>query len=155
MISGGNYRQLAGGSAVALSHTGDTNETLLTSVTIPPLGPNDQIAISALWQYPNSGNTKTLIVRFGTSSGVTGTVLASHASTTSLAMRWLVEGGNRNARNSQIWGTGGANVGTSPAANVVTALDTSVPTFINFTAQLASGAETITLAQYRVEIVRG
>jgi hypothetical protein len=154
MISGGNYRQLVAASNVAASITGTLTETNLATVTIPALRANDQVVVVSAWSYTNSGNTKTLRIRYHTASGTSGTVVSNGTPTTTAAQRLNIEGGNQNATNSQSWAllTGGtAATGTTSAT---TTLDTTVPTFLNFTATLADTGETITLQSYRVEIVR-
>ena len=141
-------------SAVALTHTGNTDETALVSVVIPPLGPNDQISVTLLWTYTSSGNTKAMRARYDTDAGASGTVVCANSATTTAADRDTFIGGNRNATNSQIWGmfTGGA--GGSSSANVTTTRDTTAVTYLNITAQLADAGESITLEQYLVELIR-
>jgi len=153
-INGGNYRQLVAAANVAASITGTLTETNLATVTIPALGANDQVVVVSAWSYPNSGNAKVPRIRFHTASGVAGTVVANGSATTTTAMRLNVEGGNRNATNSQIWALATGGMAATNNANVTTTLDTTVPTFLNFTATLADTGETITLQSYRVEIIR-
>lgn len=141
-------------SGVAIPHTGMTGETLLVSVALPPLGPNDQVLISALWSYTNSANTKNPRIRFDSASGIGGTLIANLSVTTTASVRFMVEGANRGATNSQVWGVTVGGTAASTATIPATALDTSVPTYVNFIGVLANSGETITLEQYRVSVVR-
>lgn len=141
-------------SGVALTHTGDTNETALVSIPIPVLGPNDQVAVSLLWTYTNSGNTKTTRARFHTAAGTSGTVVCTNTPTTSATDRDEFVGANRGVTNSQIWGVVTGVTTISSVANVATTLDTTAVTYLNVTAQLASAGESITLEQYLVELIR-
>ena len=141
-------------SAVAVSHTGDTNETILATVTMPAnaLGANGQVFITALWSYTNSGNTKTLRCRFG---GIGGQTYYGLNQTATAAVNQVTRIGNRNATNSQVGGPdGAANPFSATTDAVITsAVDTTAAVDIVFTAQLANTGETISLEHYVVEIV--
>lgn len=141
-------------SAVAVPHTGDTDETVLATVTIPAgaMGLNGIIVFNALFSNNNSGNNKISRVRF---SGISGTVYSSTTQTTSLSNRH-VSGriANRNAANSQVGHSNSTNFVAAVAAATSTA-DTTAATTLVFTGQLANAADTITLESYSVELVRG
>ena len=151
---GQNARELVASSNVAIPLTGTTDETLLVAVALPPLGPNDQVMITALWSYPNSGNIKVPRIRFHTASGTGGTLVGNLSLTTTASVRMIVEGGNRGATNSQFWGSTTGGTAASSGAIPTTSLDTTVTTYLNFTGDLADVGETITLESYRVEILR-
>src|SRR5688500_6060251 len=77
-------------SAVAASHTGNTTETTLATVTVPAnaIGANGRLRVTSLWSHTNSANSKTLRVRFG---GAAGTIYTSLTVTTTLSTRVLSE----------------------------------------------------------------
>lgn len=141
-------------SSVAVSHTGNTNETALATVTIPAgaMGPNGRIRVSALWSYPNSANNKTCRIRF---NGISGTTIHSAVNTTSLHYRAILDGGNRNATNSQAWAPVTLNSGASGGTLVTSAIDTTAAVDLVFAGILASAGETIALESYLVELIRG
>lgn len=144
-------------SAVAVPHTGDTNEAVLATIAVPAnaIGRNGIVRIAVTWSYTNSANTKTCRIRFGASgSGTGGTPVTQAAVTTTVLFRTLVDVANVAATNVQkvtptlvtsvnIFGS--ASGGVTPAA-----IDTTAATEINITGQLASAAETITLEAYQV-----
>ena len=136
-------------SAVAASHTGDTTEATLATITIPAglLGANGQIEIETLWSYPNSANIKTARVRFG------GQAVLGVQATNTQSRQEYVRVANRNAANSQVsQSTASDGYGSLNAPVITTAVDTSADTNITITGQLASAAETITLESYRVVV---
>ena len=138
-------------SAVAASHTGDTTETTLATITLPAnaMGANGFIEIDVMWTCPNSANNKTLRVKFGAT-----TVLSDVQSTTTFD-RHSVRVQNRNATNSQvananISSTGG--FGPTGTALITPAIDTTASVSITITGQLASAAETLTLEAYVIRL---
>jgi len=145
-----------GRSAVAVSHTGDTSETLLASVTVPAnaMGANGRLVIDTLWSFTGSANSKTPRVRF---SGAGGTVYMSHIITSGTAVTAHYETtiSNRGATNSQVGGgvSQFGGVGTSTAALVTSSVDTTAATTVYITGQLASAGETITLEAYEVRLL--
>lgn len=141
-------------SAVAVAHTGDTNETALATCTIPAnaMGPNGAVSISALWSNNNSGNNKTARVRYST---ISGTTHVQTTQTTNLSNRWVNSRiSNRNATNSQVGFVGG-NALFAASAIVTSAVDTTVVTTVVLTGQLANSGDTITLESYVIELVWG
>lgn len=147
-----NFRMLAA-SAVSASHTGNTNETTLATVTIPAgaMGANGALRINSLWSYTNSGNTKTLRNRL---DGISGTVFMSAAPTTTASAHdagRIIQ--NRNSVSSQVCRASGAASGPAATAVITGAKDTSGALDLVFTAQLANSGETITLEAYSVEIM--
>lgn len=146
-----NAARLIAASAVAVSHTGNTNETTLATITIPAglLGTNGGIEVRTLWAMTNNANTKLLRVRY---SGAAGTAYLSQnfGGTAGAAgqTRWR----NRNSTSSQI--------GTSqlfPNSNtiltnvpVISAVDTSAETSIILSGQLSVGTDSVTLDSYEV-----
>lgn len=148
----GNYRVLAS-SATAVSHTGDTDETILATIPISAglMGTTGILRIDYLWSVTNSVNNKTVRARLG---GIGGTAFLSLANTTVASVRGFRNIQNRGAANSQIseW-SGGLGPGSTASVVTTGAIDTSVAQDLVFTAQLASAGETITLERYLVELI--
>lgn len=73
----GAWRVIAA-SAVAVSHTGDTIETVLANIAIPAgaMGANGALHITAVFSYTNSANAKTLRIRLG---GISGAAFMNYA----------------------------------------------------------------------------
>jgi hypothetical protein len=144
-------RLLAASAATGMSHTGNTNETALATVTIPAgaMGLNGGLHIYTSWTYTNSGNGKTLRVRFG---GVSGTSYLSSAPTTTASLSDMRRIRNRNSASSQVGGS--ANVSnpliSQTTAIVTSSVDTSAAVDVVISGQLASAGETITLENYEV-----
>jgi hypothetical protein len=143
---------LLGASAVAVSHTGNTNETALATVTIPAgaMGLNGGLLIYATWTYTNSSNNKTPRIRLG---GIGGTVYANLVLTTTATYHDIRRIRNRGAANSQLGGQASAAsqaIGSTTSAPVTGAIDTSVTQDLVFSGQLALGSETIALEGYEV-----
>ena len=146
------WRVLAASGASA-SHTGDTNETALATVTVPAgaMGANGALRITALWSYTNSANTKIFRCRFG--NGLSGTAFINTTATTTAASRLFTTIQNRNATNSQIAGSAGGNFTATTTANVTGTIDTTASQSVTLSGLLASSGETITLESYVVELL--
>jgi hypothetical protein len=150
-------------SGVAVSHTGDTNETTLKVVSIPAgvPGVNGSLISQALWSCtPDSLNAKTPRMRFGalgaaaTHAGVEYEAVPFGSVASYRSFRQIF---NRNSEISQVGAaaalTGG--IGGSPAALVTSAVDTTAGSEIEFSAQLANAGEQITLEAYSIRWVLG
>ncbi|CAN5209870.1 hypothetical protein BH10PSE7_BH10PSE7_03760 [soil metagenome] len=146
------FRILAA-SAVAASHTGDTLETALATVTIPAnaMGPNGIVQIWSLWTATNSAGAKTPRIRLG---GTAGTVYAQPAAlTTSPALRIFTEIQNRNNAASQVGAPAAVTgFGANAGALVTSSVNTAANADLVITGQLATSSDTITLEAYRIEI---
>lgn len=142
-------------SGVPVSHTGDTTEVSLVTVTIPAnaIGPNGRIRWRAHYGYTNSANNKTPRVRWG---GLSGTVMLSSTLTTTAQITWQGEIVNRNDASVQVYTinpaatTGGW--GSSSSATGTDTKNTAGNVDLVFSGQLANAGETITLESYEVEI---
>lgn len=152
-------RQFLGGRVIAqsgasASHTGDTIEATLATITLPAgvLGPNGRLEIDTLWTFStSSANSKTCRAKLSTA------VIAAVVATTSLGLRHMGTCINRNSQSAQIIfnPANQPGSGTSAVANSTAAIDTSVSQTITITGQLASAAETITLEGYTVRAIYG
>lgn len=140
-------------SGVAVSHTGDLNETTLATVTIPggAMGPNGFIEIVSLWRFTGSVNAKTMRIKFGSAT------LWSNAQTTAANVfaRDSRSLWNRNSQSSQVFNAGSAAFTTGGTSAVGTAaIDTSADVSLLFTGQLANSGETVALDGYVVRLFR-
>lgn len=135
------------------SHTGDTNETALATVTIPAnsLGANGQLRITALWAASGT-NTKTVRIRF---HGAAGVQFINRALTTQVSWMTFTIIQNRNATNSQIGTNEGPNnsFAQNTSANVTASVDTTLARDIVFTCQLTNTGESCGLVSYSVEVL--
>lgn len=146
---------LLASSAVAVTHTGDTSETVLATVSIPAgiMGLNGALRINSLWSTPGgSGNNKTCRTRLG---GISGTQILATANTTQLSLGDIGRlFQNRASASSQIMRNPGTFAsGGSSAAMSTASVNTAIAQDLVFTAQLASAGESITLEQYMVELI--
>jgi hypothetical protein len=146
-----------GRSGVAVSHTGNTSETVLATVAIPAnvLGTNRTLEVDAVWSFTGSTNSKTCRARFGAAgSGASGTIVLSGATTTAANVSF--RGNNRiTGRGSTSSQVGAGNVpvtGFGNGAVITPAIDTTAASEIAFTGLLASSGETITLERYSVTL---
>lgn len=150
--------RVLGASAVQVSHTGDTAEFTLATITVPAnaMGANGILRVTAHWSWTNSVNTKNARCYFNTTSGTNFMNLAPTTTTGSREQRQLA---NRNAANSQVYGTpaGGNATGgwsTGTGALLTSAVDTTQAVNIVFTGQLTNSGETIAIEDYLIELMR-
>jgi hypothetical protein len=146
------WRVLAA-SAVAVSHTGDTDETALASIDLPggAMGPNGALRVSTQWGYTNSANSKTKRYRLGGLGGSTIMAITANTSASAQHQRTIQ---NRNAEDAQVSaGAGfGNSFGMSGNTPATTAIDTSADQTLVISGQLANAGETLTLESYLVEV---
>jgi hypothetical protein len=142
-------------SGTASSHTGDTNETALATITIPAntLAANGQIKINAFWTVTNNADSKNIRIRLG-GSGVSGTQIFVLAATT-VANVWsssfILD---LNATNSQaIFSEASRGTdGLVTTQETTSAVDMTASQILVISGQLATGTDTITLNGYSVEV---
>lgn len=142
---------LLAASAVAVSHTGNTNETALATVSIPggAMGPNGGIEVRVTFTYTNSANNKTMRVRFG---GISGTQYAVNTVTTSAMQTGTFRIRNRNSASSQVSSHANSlgSTGATTANPTTSAVDTSVAVDLVMTGQLVNTGESIAVDSYEV-----
>lgn len=149
---------LLGQSGAAVSHTGDTTETVLATIAVPAnlLGKNGQIVVRVAFSRNGSGTaTSTQRVRFGASgAGVAGVSLSSGTlSTALLTGSGMVVIANTNATNSQVTSLSSVNLYTpytTSSAAATAGIDTTAATEVAITGTLVNIADTITLVSYQV-----
>lgn len=143
---------LAQSSVESTVHTGDTNATTFTTITVPAntLGANGRLRISVLYRFVGTAGAKTTTITFG---GTTFYTLSQNS--TSLSWRGQIEIANRNATNSQVAGPSAAATFQSATTDVVTgSVDTTASQNITFAGTLANGADSIAVESYIVEVLR-
>jgi hypothetical protein len=144
---------IIGASAIGWSHTGDTAEFGLRTVSIPALmGANGILRITTLWSMTSSANNKTPRIRLG---GAAGTQFLSPVITTSASYSESRLIRNRGVTNSQV-GTRTDSVATAGGTGnppTTGAIDMSIAQDLVFSGQLANSGETITLESYLVELL--
>lgn len=136
-------------SAVAVSHTGDTNETTLATITIPAgaMGANGSVEIICNWTYTSSANAKRLRIRFG------GTALFDSSPTNTSTFRSFTIIANRNSASSQVGSAASHGVfGSVASASVTSAIDTTAAVDITITATHSLASEIIRLESYIVKL---
>lgn len=143
--------QLVAQSGVAITSPANTSKNALAAVTLPALGPNDQIVIETQWTFTSSANNKTPSVELGATS-VVGNFVVTTAASGTIANRIA----NRGATNSQVCG---ANLSTyhgiTSAATGTAAVETNAGAVLTFYMTKALGAEVGTLESYQVTVYRG
>ena len=149
----GGFHVLAA-SAVAVSHTGNTNETVLATIPIPAgaIGPNGVLRVTSQWSYTNSANNKTLKVRLG---GISGSIFFDTQQTTTAAyvdMGRLIHNVN-SAAAQKSRGASVTGAGSTGTAHITRTVDTTVALDLVLTGQVANTGETVTLESYVVEIL--
>lgn len=141
-------------SALSVPLTGTTSETVLATVSLPPIGANGMVGIYMLFTATvNNANVKTGRARL---TNISGTVIgqASLASFRTANREILLA--NRNSVSSQATFAGGTGttLGGTTVAITTASVDTSAGLDIVFTGQLASASDTMELETYLVSILR-
>lgn len=139
-------------SAVQATHTGDTVETTLATITIPggTMGINDALRVSALWDGTDSANNKSYRVRLAGGAPFISLIATTNGCTS--AHRILH---NRGAANSQICMPQFGFTHTWSTAPFTSAVDMTSDQDITITVQLASAGETAGLEAYQIELMSG
>lgn len=144
--------QMAGSQS---SHTGNTTETALATITIPAntLGALGQIRIYWVGTATSNANNKTFRVRWG---GMSGTIIYSTTVTTNTTVVDLRTIANRSATNSQIHHAGTSALGSGLATTPTTSsVDTTASADLVITGQLATSTDSINLEYYNMEYNKG
>ena len=133
-------------SATQVAHTGDHDETTLAAINVPAncMGRRGSLIVTGQWAFADSDSQKILKVKFG------GVVYYSQVFTTGAGRRFRIEITNRDAANAQIGGPGSDDPAALTGDMITSAVDTTAPVSIEFTAQLADSGETVALEQYKI-----
>lgn len=145
---------LARAGAPSAALTGSTTETVIASVTIPAGAlKNAALRLDTQWSHTNNANNKTLKMTIGGQT-VFSVVQTTTASTSDL--RTISNPGTGDVqRGPNASATGATAFGGATGATLALTLDTDSPLVIEFRGQLANAADSITLEDYVVEIVKG
>lgn len=150
------------GSGTASSHTGDTTEKALATVSITGgvLGVGGSILISSVWSFTDSANSKYIRIRFGAEGDAAthaGTAYCDLEFTQTASYSDIRKISNRTTVSAQVGMPAGLSggVGASPDALVTSTVDTAATSEIEFSGQLETSTETITLESYRIELIEG
>jgi len=133
-----------------------TSEQDAYSVVIPAalIGPNDEVYIEHMWQWPNSATNKTVRVKFG------GTVIGAVTATTSASGRGNSRIYLRDSKTAQIfsnstsalgWGEGNSSSSTPVTATVDTTSDVTIVATAQWGTS-GAGSNLITLERIAVGI---
>lgn len=138
-------------SATPVAVPANTDEATLATISIKGgmMGISGALRVLALFSETASANAKTHRVKLGATTFASLVVTAGTVVTAGL---WPCIY-NRQAANSQVCHPSGAVVGTSAAAVVTGTIDTSADADLTITGQKASGAETLSLQAYTVELL--
>lgn len=147
---------VAAESAVAVVLTGTVAETVLATVNLPPLGPNDQVEVEALFGFIGAGGTRTPRIKLGATA-----IAASVFGAANFGALLRNRVANRNATNSQVFfpanspssNSGVVEIGTTGVIST-SAEQTNAGIALTITGQLAVGTDTIRLESYRVLVFR-
>lgn len=150
MVRDGNSVFLVDQSAVPVSVTGTTAETVLASINVPGglIGPDGAIRITPVISVNNNANAKTFYVKFG-GAIIAGASMANMASTQVVAMMR-----NRGSNVSQVAYQGGTGIGPITANVLTAAIDTRIDQPVTISCTLAVSTDTCALEAYTIEIIR-
>lgn len=143
-------------SVTPSSHTGNTTETALATISIPAgiMGTNKILRIQSFWTVTANTNTKTARHRFG---GLAGTEFGrSLATATAANPRHIVDYiMNRNSASAQLGQyISSRTTDTIPTSGTISGtIDTTLAQDFILTGQLGTGTDTITLEAYIIELI--
>lgn len=142
------------GAFVALqpnaSVTGTTNETTLSSVTIPAglMGSDGSVRITAIFTFVGTAGIKTMRAKFGGT-----TFVNSGPANTTLSASIFRTISNLTASSQVAIPVTAAEGGAQASTTVVGSVDTSADQAIAITVQLASAADSATLNKLLIEVL--
>lgn len=151
-------------SGAAVSHTGDTTETVLATISIPAgaIGANGTVHVTALFTRNGVGtSTVQASILFGASGSGTGGTRISGAPSNLLttaqgSILTVCELANANSASSQLFhpfAPTSAPYNAAQAGNPNTAaINTANATEVNITGKCLNSGDTITLKSYRVVV---
>ena len=142
------------GAFVALqpnaSVTGTTNETTLSSVTIPAglMGADGSVRVTAIFTFVGTAGIKTMRAKFGGT-----TFVNSGPANTTLSASIFRTISNLTASSQVAIPVTAAEGGAQASTTVVGSVDTSADQAIAITVQLASAADSATLNKLLIEVL--
>lgn len=141
-------------SSLSIPLTGSVAESVMATIPIGSntMGINGAILIETVWSFTNNANAKTVRHRYSGVGGVSFHTNSTLANLLTYRMQCIIS--NRALTNSQFGFTNApVSWGTSTAANITAAVDTTVTTSVVITAQLGNAADTISLERYLVQLI--
>jgi len=137
--------------------TNNTIEFKTYGILIPAglLAVGCEIQVAHEWTYPNSANTKTFRVRFGTANDLTGTVMAAPTFTTTATNQLLHNFRIADASlSAQVGMDTAASLcyATSSTAPATAAINTANDSYIVISSQRTLGTEAVVSKSYSVDI---
>ncbi len=155
-------------SAISVSHTGTTAQTLLATIPVPGrrLGANGLLRIDAIFSTPGANsNAKNIAITYGgpIAGGTQGTTYLYlfnaqiNNGGTNATHRGIWTMRNRGSESSQLFMPNSMPIdfqSRSSSAVGTAAVDTSVDQTIRIYATLANAADTVTLESIVVEVLR-
>lgn len=143
-------RVVANGTGSAL--TGTTAETEIGTYTLPAgmLGATGMVRVTAFYSMVGTAGTKAPRIKFGGNNFVAN---SNAAAVLSQNLIGLVI--NKTAATQTATALGSATgLGAVASSSLSFAVDTTAPVVIQFTGQLGSAADSMTLDRYIIEVVR-
>jgi hypothetical protein len=136
----------------AVSHTGNTSRTSLMTYVMKAgtMGVNDHLEIWQFNQWTNNANTKTFEIVMGGTNIFTRNVTTTASS---IGVRTVT---NRNALNSQVIFTVGADIGLGIASttNVTISVDTAVDVTFEWFVTLTNSADTASVQATAINLYK-
>lgn len=143
--------------STASSHTGDTAEAVLATISVPAIPVGAQLRLTYFMSGPSSGNSKISRMYFGASgSGTGGTKYAEITTTTTscyVTQRIVVNRSASSQFSTSVVSVTNGNPFALGATSTSSAVTTTDATEMIITGQLANASETITLEGYLLEII--
>jgi hypothetical protein len=142
-------------SAPGTSHTGDTNSFTFATITLPVLGPNDQLGIDLEFSKTGTAGTFTPSIKLGTTVIMGGSAISA----TILSTRAFQIVANKGATNSQEFmvATSSFSVPFTNSTNAIASgsEETNAGATLTITGALANGGDTLVLSRYKITVFRG
>lgn len=144
-------RVVANGTGSAL--TGTTAETEIGTYTLPAgmLGATGMLRVTAFYSMVGTAGTKAPRIKFG------GNNFIANSNASNVLSQNLIGLVINKTAGTQIATALGSNTGLGaiPAGSALSfTVDTTAPVVIQFTGQLGSAADSMTLDRYIIEVVR-
>lgn len=147
---------IAAMSVTPASHTGDTSETILATITVPAIPAGAFLRLSAQFSFVGTAGTKTQKLYYGASgSGVGGTLYATAANAATILSNQAIFyiQNITTATQSGVSATNANGLGGTTLALITSTVTTTVATELNITGTLANAGDTFTLRSYVLEVM--
>lgn len=151
---GNTNRVLLASSRTTTASPSDTNTNIIHEITIPAgtLGANDSIDV--IFEYSASGNAgqKTFEVRFSATSGTLGTLYLSTGgvAASNNSGRYLQRITCKNSTSAQEGTRVLGGYGTTTAAIITSAIDTTADSYIQICIDKVTGTDTVNINNFEV-----